>query len=150
MIDYSNGYPVQITTNVTANTPWSEVIKKNGNPFTNWSSDGWYPENYERVCEDIHYEAYKEVFLKLKYHGIIPSNTSRYYDELKRYEKKYNHNKTLKKKVDEYIEMTHQLNTKPTNKFKFKYYLIPIVERTEFGKNYYKLENELIIEFNKI
>lgn len=29
MIDYSNGYPVQITSNVNANTPWKEVFAMN-------------------------------------------------------------------------------------------------------------------------
>ena len=38
MIDYSNGYPVQITSNVNANTPWKEVFAMNPTKsnFTDW------------------------------------------------------------------------------------------------------------------
>ena len=155
MIDYSNGYPVQVTTNVTKNTPWKDVINQNPSivkTFTDWSSDGWYPKNYKNVCDDPHCEAYKEVLLKLKYHGHIPSDTKSYYEVLKKFETKYNRSKNFRKKIDDYIEMTNDLWNKPTNKITFKKsnYFIPISERTEFGKQYYKLENELISEFSKI
>ena len=38
MIDYSNGYPVQVTSNVNANTPWKEVFAMNSTKsnFTDW------------------------------------------------------------------------------------------------------------------
>ena len=38
MIDYSNGYPVQVTSNVNANTPWKEVFVMNSTKsnFTDW------------------------------------------------------------------------------------------------------------------
>lgn len=38
MIDYSNGYPVQVTSNVNANTPWKEVFAMNSTKsnFMDW------------------------------------------------------------------------------------------------------------------
>ena len=62
---------------------------------------------------------------------------------------KYKSDKDFRKKVDEYIEMTNGLWKNSTNDIKFDHFM-PKVERTEYGKKYYKLENELIIEFSKI
>lgn len=150
MIDYSNGYPVQVTTNVTKDTPWSEVFKKNGNPFKNWNDDGWRPSNWENIQNDPHCEDYKNVFLKLRFNGHIHDNS--YFAILDRYVKKYKDDKEFRKKVNLYIELTEDLWKKPTNDIKFmkSEYFIPKVERTEFGKKYYELENELIREFSKI
>ena len=150
MIDYSNGYPVQVTTNVTKDTSWSEVFKKNGNPFKNWNDDGWRPSNWENIQNDPHCEDYKNVFLKLRFNGHIHDNS--YFAILDRYVKKYKDDKEFRKKVNLYIELTEDLWKKPTNDIKFmkSEYFIPKVERTEFGKKYYELENELIREFSKI
>lgn len=150
MIDYSNGYPVQVTTKVTKNTPWNDVFKMNGNPFKNWSDDGWRPSNWENIQNDPHCEDYKNVFVKLKTScscGHIYDMS--YFDSYKRFIELYKKDKNLRKKIDLYIEMTNDLSKKPTNKFKWKF-MIPIPERTEFGKKYYALENELIRIFSKI
>ena len=150
MIDYSNGYPVQVTTNVTKDTPWSEVFKKNGNPFKNWNDDGWRPSNWENIQNDPHCEDYKNVFLKLRFNGHIHDNS--YFAILDRYVKKYKDDKEFRKKVNLYIELTEDLWKKPTNDIKFRKSecFIPKVERTDFGKKYYELENQLISIFKTI
>ena len=150
MIDYSNGYPVQVTTNITKDTPWSEVFKKNGNPFKNWNDDGWHPSNWKNVQNDPHCEEYKNVFLKLRFNGHIHDNS--YFVILDRYVKKYKDDKEFRKKVNLYIELTEDLWKKPTNDIKFmkSEYFIPKVERTDFGKKYYELENQLISIFKTI
>ena len=150
MIDYSNGYPVQVTTNVTKDTPWSEVFKKNGNPFKNWNDDGWRPSNWKNVQNDPHCEEYKNVFLKLRFNDHIPGQ--HYFAILDRYITKYKSDKDFRKKVNLYIELTEDLWKKPTNDIKFmkSECFIPKVERTEFGKKYYELENQLISIFKTI
>lgn len=151
MIDYSNGYPVQVTTNVTKDTPWSEVLKKNGNPFKNWDDDGWRPPNWKGPSpKNYKDEEYKNVFLKLRFNGHIHDNS--YFTILDRYVKKYKDDKEFRKKVNLYIELTEDLWKKPTNNIKFmkSEYFIPKVERTDFGKRYYELENQLISIFKTI
>ena len=151
MIDYSNGYPVQITTNVTKDTPWKEVFKKNSSLkkiFLDWGDDNWRPSNWKGPSpENYKDEEYKNVFLKLRFHGNIPGQ--HYFAILDRYITKYKSDKDFRKKVDEYIEMTNGLWKHPTNDIKFDHFM-PKVERTEYGQKYYKLENELITEFSKI
>ena len=153
MIDYSNGYPVQITTNVTKDTPWLDILTNAPyiKPIVETGLEKWKPSNWKGPSpENYKDEEYKNVFLKLRFHNHIPGQ--HYFAILDRYVTKYKSDKDFRKKVDEYIEMTKGLWKHPTNDIKFKKseYFIPKVERTEFGKKYYELENELIKEFSKI
>jgi hypothetical protein len=151
MIDYSNGYPVQITTNVTKDTPWKEVFKKNSSLkkiFLDWCDDNWHSSNWKGPSpENYKDEEYKNVFLKLRFHGHITGQ--HYFAILDRYITKYKSDKDFRKKVDECIEMTNDLWKHPTNDIKFDHFMAK-VKRTEYGQKYYKLENELITEFSKI
>jgi hypothetical protein len=166
MIDYSNGYPVQITTDVNANTPWKEVFKKNSNLkkiFLDWSNDSWRPSNYENVEKDPHCEAYKNVFVKLRNEGGHIHDMS-YFKALARFEKKYKSSKKLKQKIDRYLELT-EMNYRSMknggwkNPFgELKAYgsklggLNPFChyEDTELGKEYKQLEYELTQIFRNI
>ena len=153
MIDYSNGYPVQVTTNVTKNTPWIDILSKADyiKPIVETGLENWHPSNWKGPSpENYKNEEYKNVFLKLRFHGHIPGQY--YFQILDRYISKYNSDKDFRKKVDLYIEMTEGLWKNPTNDIKLKKseYFIPKVERTEYGKKYYALEDELIREFSKI
>ena len=150
MIDYSNGYPVQITTNVTKDTPWLDILTNAPyiKPIVETGLEKWKPSNWKGPSPaNYKDEEYKNVFLKLRFHGHIPGQ--HYFVILDRYVTKYKSDKDFRKKVDEYIEMTNGLWKHPTNDIKFDHFM-PKVERTEYGKKYYKLENELIIEFSKI
>jgi len=160
MIDYSNGYPVQVTTNVTKDTPWIDILTKAPyiKPIVETGLDNWRPSNWKGPSpENYKNEEYKNVFLKLRFHGHIPGQ--HYFAILERYVKKYKSDKEFRKKVDEYIEMTEGLWKNKTNNIRFenpftgkmnKWFGVPTVVKTEFGKKYYELENELIREFSKI
>lgn len=155
MIDYSNGYPVQVTTNVTKNTPWLDILSKADyiKPIVETGLDKWKPSNFKGPdASNYKNEEFKNVFVKLRYHGHVPINNEVYHSVLNRYVSKYTSDNDFRKLVDKYISMTEDLWKEPTNKITFKKsnWFVPIPERTEFGKQYYKLENELISEFSKI
>ena len=162
MIDYSNGYPVQVTTNVTKNTPWKNVFKKNSSIkkiFTDWSNDGWYPSNYEN---NPHYEDYKNIFIKLRFDGHIHDNS--YFEILDRFEKRYSQDKELRNKIDRYLEISNMnyrsiKNGGWRNPLGGLYSCGPKIlglslcceyRDTELGKEYKRLEFELKDIFNKI
>lgn len=160
MIDYSNGYPVQITTNVTKDTPWLDILTNAPyiKPIVETGLKNWYPSNWKGPAPSNYKdEEYKNVFLKLRFHGHIHDNS--YFPILDRYITKYKSDKDFRKKVDLYIEMTDNLWKKKTNVIRFqnpftgkynKWFGVPEVQKTDFGKKYYELENELIKEFSKI
>ena len=97
VIDKSNGYPVQITTNVTEKTSWLNIFTGHGIKQANPEGTGdikvidgkdyhWVPQKfYDRgPGGDYSDEEYKNVFLNLRYHGHIEDYES-YLQVLKRY-----------------------------------------------------------------
>lgn len=143
---------------------WLETIKKNNKAFLDsFKEDSWRPSNWENIQRNHHYEDYKNLFLKLRYHGHIPSDAN-YFKTLDRYVEKYNSDKYFRKKVDRYLELT-ELNYRPMKKGGWRnpfgelkaygpklFGLNPFChyEETELGKEYNELEFELKELFSRI
>lgn len=138
---------------------WFETIKKNNRAFLDsFKEDNWMPSNWEKIQKDSHYEDYKNIFLKLRFGGHIHDNS--YFTILDRFEKKYQSDKNLRKKIDRYIELTN-MNYRPIKNGGWRnpfndikgigpMGIIPCVVDTELGKEYKRLEFELKEIFNKI
>jgi len=139
---------------------WFETIKKNNRAFLNsFKKDNWCPSNYNKETGKLYNsEEYKNIFLKLRFGGHIHDNS--YFAILDRFEKKYQSDKNLIKKIYRYIELTN-MNYRPIKNGGWRNPLndikgigpmgiIPCVVDTELGKEYKKLEFELKEIFNKI
>lgn len=133
---------------------WKTVIKETNEIHKNEgflgkgrSDYNWYPSNYNKETGELnHSEEYKEVFLKLRYHGHI-ENWSLYSVVLKRFEQKYKSSKKLRKLIDDYIELQHMKYNKSFKKWNWKTFTF---ESNDLEKNFIKIENELINIFNQI
>ena len=161
VIDKSNGYPVQITTNVDEKTSWLNIVTEHGIKQANPEGTGdirvidgkdyhWVPQKfYDRgPGGDYSDEEYKNVFLNLRYHGHIEDYES-YLQVLKRYEYKYDNDKELRALVAEYINLKNLKYKKSFKKVTWKH-CIPMIESNDLEKNFLKIENYLIHIFNKI
>ena len=161
VIDKSNGYPVQITTNVDEKTSWLNIFTGHGIKQANPEGTGdikvidgkdyhWVPQKfYDRgPGGDYSDEEYKNVFVKLRYHGHIDDYES-YLKVLKRYEYKYDNDKELRALVAEYINLKNLKYTKSFKKVTWKY-CIPMIESNDLEKKFLKIENQLIHIFKTI
>lgn len=129
----------------------NEIHKKEGFLGKGRSDYNWYPSNYNKETGELnHSEEYKEVFLKLRYHGHI-ENWSSYSIILKRFEEMYKKDKNLQKLISEYINLKNMKWNKSFKKFNWKklstYFTC---ESNDLEKNFIKIENELINIFNRI
>ena len=142
-----------------------KIHKREGFLGKGRSDRNWYPSNYDRKTRKLRVsEDHKNLFVKLKFNGHYHSNED--IKVLKRFEERYNSDKTLREKISRYLELT-ELNYRPVTRktwsnpfgtFKMigptyngkKCGFIPSFEKTELGIEYNKLEFELKQEFNKI
>lgn len=161
VIDKSNGYPVQITTNVTEKTSWLNIFTNHGIEVANPNGDStvkeidgktynWVPTHfYDRgPGGDYSCEEYKNVFLQLRYHGHIDDYES-YLEVLNRFELRYDKDKDLRQLIDEYINLKNMKWNKSFKKVTWKY-SIPIIQSNDFEKKFLKIENKLIHIFKTI
>ena len=161
-IDKSNGYSVVVTTNVTKNTPWTNILTnhgikyaKNGSPGTqeiNGKTHHWVPEKFydKGPGGDYSDEEYKNVFVNIKYHGHI-TDYEAYIKDLDRYVNKYNNDKYLRYLVSEYIILSNKRWDDPFNVFCwFKPSTWFTCEPNELNKRFKFIEYELINIFNNL
>lgn len=124
----------------------NEIHKREGFLGKGRSDYNWYPYNWENVQKDSYCEEYKEVFLNLRFHGHIDDWNS-YKVILERFEKKYKNTKSLRKLIDEYINLKHLKWNKSFKKWNWKNFSF---ESNDLEKQFIKIENELINIFNQI
>ena len=143
----------------------NEVIRREGFLGKGRSDYNWYPSNYNKETGELRVpENHKNLFVKLRFNNHYHSNED--IKVVKRFEQRYSQDKSLREKINHYLELI-ELNYRPITKktwdnpfgtFKMvgptykgkKYGFIPSFEKTELGIEYDKLEFELKQEFNKI
>jgi hypothetical protein len=143
----------------------NEIIRREGFLGKGRSDYNWYPSNYNRETGELRVpEDHKNLFVKLRFNGHYHSNED--IKVVKRFEQRYNQDKSLREKISHYLELT-ELNyrtvirktwSNPFGTFKmigpkFNKKTLGIIlsfEKTELGKEYDRLEFDLRQEFSKI
>jgi len=125
----------------------NEIHKREGFLGKGRSDYNWYPSNYNIKTGKLYQsEEYKEVFLQLRFHGHIDDWDS-YKVILERFEKKYKNSKSLRKLIDEYINLKHMKWNKSFKKWSWKTFSY---ESNDLEKQFIEIENELINILNNI
>ncbi len=137
---------------------WKNTIKETNQIHKNEGFLGkgridynWHPSNYNKETGELNYsEEYKEVFLKLRYHGHIDDYKS-YLKVLNRFELRYDKDNDLRRLIAEYISLKNMKWNKSFKKFNWKklstYFTC---ESNDLEKKFIRIENELINIFNRI
>jgi len=163
IIDKSNGYPVIVTTNVTKNTPWLNILTKHGIELANpngtpgdkmidgkkhhWVSSEFFENGPGGVYPK---DDYINVFIDLKYNGNI-NDCDIYRTSLEKFAARYNNDEDFRTLLEQYVSLKEKKWNHSFKKFRWSdlstYFTC---ESNDLEKRFNSLEDELIEVFNTL